>query len=90
MELEAIKKSYVDGALAAMTEFSAVIAELERERDAYRNELIETLRKATVCVEGEEVDCNGCPYYGLTNSKGCPSKLSPYAAKLRLEELLND
>ena len=60
---------------------------LVAERDAYRNELIELLRKECECIMGNDTDCSICPYYTSTIHEGCPSKTNTYTAKLRLEEL---
>lgn len=84
------KEGYVAGATAVTAELTPLLRKLEEERDAYRRELIETLRKAATCAEGEDKDCSDCPYFSITGGKGCPSKLSSYAAKLRLEELCDD
>ena len=54
----------INGIWYSDPELIAYVKQLMQERDAYRQELIGTLRKAYV------------------------SRLEPYAAKLRLEELL--
>lgn len=76
---------WVKGKFMSDTELTAYIARLTQERDLYRQELIETLRKASVCAAGEKDDCDVCDY---GQHKQCPSKLSPYYAKVRLEQLL--
>ena len=70
-------------------EIQVLVKQLERERDAYKQELIDTLRKAATCVNGEDCDCSRCSYYYQTSER-CPSGLSQYAAKLRLEELVKE
>lgn len=84
------EEGYVAGATAVTAELTSLLRKLEEERDAYRRELIETLRKAATCAEGEDKDCSDCPYFSITGGKGCPSKLSSYVAKLRLEELCDN
>ena len=76
---------WVKGKFMSDTELTAYITRLTQERDLYRQELIETLRKASVCAAGEKDDCDVCDY---GQHKQCPSKLSPYYAKVRLEQLL--
>jgi len=68
-------------------EMTAYVKQLERERDAYKEELISWLRMACECIAGDDFDCSICPYYDIVTNNVCPSKLSTYAAKLRLEEL---
>lgn len=65
-------------------EMIAYVKQLERERDAYKEELKALLIKACECIEGDDFDCSLCTFYG---SVRCPSKIDTYAAKLRLEEL---
>ena len=71
-------------------EIQVLIKQLERERDAYKRELVDWLEKACECVVGNDADCSICPYYYMVNGGGCPSKVSTYAAKLRLEELAKE
>ena len=71
-------------------EVQVLVKQLERERDAYKKELTDWLRKACECIAGDDFDCSICPYYDLVISNGCPSKVSVYAAKLRLEELAKE
>ena len=71
-------------------EVQVLVKQLERERDAYKQELIDWLGKACECVVGNDADCSICPYYYMVNNGGCPSKVSTYAAKLRLEELVKE
>ena len=68
-------------------EMTAYVKQLERERDVYKEELKSWLRKACECISGDDFDCNICPYNDIDKYYVCPSKLSTYAAKLRLEEL---
>ena len=68
-------------------EVNAYVRGLIKERDAYKEELIETLRKACTCIMGENANCYECSYY-YDNGKDCPVQLSSYGAKLRLEQLL--
>lgn len=68
-------------------EMTAYVKQLERERDAYKEELKDWLRKACECIAGDDFDCSICPYYDIVTNNGCPSKVNTYAAKLRLEEL---
>ena len=71
-------------------EVQVLVKQLERERDAYKQELIDWLGKACECVVGNDADCSICPYYYMVNGGGCPSNVSTYAAKLRLEELAKE
>ena len=71
------------------SELQAYVNELTRERDAYRQELIDTLRKAASCSRGDDYDCTLCPNHYLKLDY-CPSGISQYAAKLRLEELVKE
>ena len=68
-------------------EVNAYIKEIIKERDKYKQELIDTLRKACTCIMGDIGSCFECPHY-YDNNKDCPVQLSPYSAKLRLEQLL--
>ena len=68
-------------------EIQVFVKQLERERDAYKQELIGWLEKASECVVGNDEDCSICPYYYVASGGICPSKVSMYAARLRLEEL---
>ena len=68
-------------------EMTAYVKQLERERDAYKEELKALLIKACECIAGDDFDCSICPYYHMVTNGGCPSKVNSYAAKLRLEEL---
>ena len=82
---------YVDNVWYSEPELNAYVAQLIKERDAYRQELIDTLRKACTCG-GEkhmgDCGCQDCSYFYLVqDGVSCPNALSTYAAKLRLEEL---
>ena len=69
-------------------EVQALVERLTQERDAYKAELIDVLRKASTCVTGDDKACSECSYFYENEYKhGCPVRLKPYAAKLRLEEL---
>ena len=68
-------------------EIQVLVKQLERERDAYKQELIGWLEKASECAVGNNEDCSICPYYYVASGGMCPSKVSMYAARLRLEEL---
>lgn len=83
---EAFREGYLKAVDTMAQETAKEMSKLEAERNAYKRELIETLRAAATCVRGDE-DCEDCPYYNITFGKGCPTKLSAYAAKLRLEDL---
>ena len=65
------------------------VEEIWAERDAYKAELIALLRKASECWAGDDADCSICPYFDVVTNHGCPTKINSYAAKLRLEELIN-
>lgn len=84
------RKGYLDGVDALLKEVIPELTELEEMLSIVRAELVDTLRKAATCTEGEDKDCSDCPYFTITGGKGCPSKLSSYAAKLRLEELCGE
>ena len=85
------EKSYREGYTAAVAvtadNFAVELQRLREERDAYKRELIDWLTKACECIAGDDFDCSICPYYNLVTNNVCPSKVSVYAAKLRLEEL---
>ena len=80
---EAFREGYLKAVDTMARETAKEMSELEAERNAYRKELIETLRAAATCVRGDE-SCDDCPY---AFGKSCPTQLSAYAAKLRLEDL---
>lgn len=79
---------YIKGKWYEECEMQALVKQLEEERDAYKAELIGFLRKACDCIMGSDADCSLCPFYFVVSDKGCPSNVSTYAAKLRLEELM--
>ena len=68
-------------------EVNSYIRSLIKERDMYKQDLIDMLRKASTCVMGEKANCPECPHY-FDNNQYCPTQLTSYAAKLRLEQLL--
>ena len=79
---------WIEGKYMTETEVVAYIASLKAECKAYKDELIETLRKASMCreqYENPDMCCSECVYFFMDAS--CPSAYSSYAAKLRLEEL---
>lgn len=78
---------YVNNRWYSEPELNAYVNQLIKERDAYKEELKDWLRKACECIAGDDFDCSICPYYHITTNGGCPSKVNSYAAKLRLEEL---
>lgn len=78
---------YVNNRWYSEPELNAYVNQLIKERDAYKEELKGWLRKACECIAGDDFDCSICPYYDIVTNNACPSKVSTYAAKLRLEEL---
>ena len=80
---------YINGAWYEPPEIQAYVNDLLKQRDAYKQELIDTLRKAASCSRGEDYDCTLCPNHYLKLDY-CPSGMSQYAAKLRLEELVKE
>ena len=80
---------YINGVWYEPPEIQAYVNDLLKQRDAYKRELIDTLRKAATCVRGEGYDCSLCPNNYLKLER-CPSALSQYEAKLRLEELVKE
>lgn len=78
---------WIDGKFMTEPEIQVLVGQLQRERDAYKRELADWLRKACECIAGDDFDCSICPYYDVVTNNVCPSKVSVYAAKLRLEEL---
>jgi len=81
---------WIEGKYMTETEVIAYIASLKAERTAYRDELIDTLRKASMCrkqYENPDICCSECDYFYFGSKDGCPSAYNSYAAKLRLEEL---
>ena len=80
---------YINGVWYEPPEIQAYVNELTKERDAYKKELTDVLRKAATCVRGEGYDCSLCPNNYLKLER-CPSGISQYEAKLRLEELVKE
>lgn len=80
---------YINGVWYEPPEIQAYVNDLLKQRDAYKRELIDTLRKAATCVRGEGYDCSLCPNNYLKLER-CPSGISQYEAKLRLEELVKE
>lgn len=78
---------WINGKFMSEPEIQVLVGQLQRERDAYKRELTDWLRKACECIAGDDFDCSICPYYDVVTNNVCPSKVSVYAAKLRLEEL---
>ena len=78
---------YINGVWYEPPEIQAYVNDLLKQRDAYKQELIGWLEKASECVVGDNEDCSICPYYYVASGGMCPSKVSMYAARLRLEEL---
>lgn len=81
---------WINGKFMSEPEIQVLVGRLQRERDAYKKELTDWLRKACECIVGNDADCSVCPYYDTVTNNVCPSKVSTYAAKLRLEELRNE
>lgn len=74
---------WIEGKYMTETEVIAYIASLKAE-------LIDTLRKASMCrkqYENPDICCSECDYFYFGSKDGCPSAYNSYAAKLRLEEL---
>lgn len=78
---------WIDSKFMTEPEIQAYINALMNERDQYKKELIEVLRKECECIMGNDTDCSICPYYTMVTNTGCPSMANTYSAKLRLEEL---
>lgn len=81
---------WINGKFMSEPEIQVLVGWLQRERDAYKKELTDWLRKACECIAGDDFDCSICPYYDVITNNGCPSKVSVYEAKLRLEELVKE
>ena len=81
---------YIDKKWYEPCEVQVLVKQLECERDAYKRELTDWLRKTCECIMGDDFDCSICPYYDVVTNNVCPSKVSVYAAKLRLEELTRE
>lgn len=84
---------WIDGKFMTEPEIQAYLAQTRAERDAYKEELIQTLRDYLTCIGGD-IECTNCKYFvdenGLISSNECPSKLSKFKSHLRLEELLDE
>lgn len=78
---------WIRGKFMTEPEIQAYINALMDERNQYKKELIEVLRKECECIMGNDTDCSICPYYTMVTNTGCPSMANTYSAKLRLEEL---
>lgn len=76
---------WIDNKWYEEPEMLAYINQLKTERDEYKEELIDTLRKATTCIMGDR-SCDGCKYRWRDGE--CPTQLRTFSAKLRLEELI--
>lgn len=81
---DAYREGYLKGVDTISKKLSAEMSQLDREKNAYKQELIDTLKKATICIMGDR-DCDGCMYEYCPGE--CPTQLRTYVAKLRLEEL---
>lgn len=81
---------YINGNWYEPPEIQAYVNDLLKQRDAYKKELADWLRKACECIMGDDFDCSICPYYDVVTNNVCPSKVSVYEAKLRLEELTKE
>ena len=69
-------------------EIQSLVAQLTQERDAYKAELIEVLRKASKCIADDDTPCSECGYFFMKEyENGCPVRLRPDEAQFRLEEL---
>ena len=91
-EKEIYQQGFAAGVAAMMKEVEPELKELYKEREAYRQELIFTLHKATVCkgkAEGEKV-CSECPYFYILDFMNCPTLLTHEYAEKRLKELCNN
>ena len=62
-------------------ELYAYISEIKKERDGYRQELIDLLAQVADCISD---DCRDCKWL---YSNHCPTKAYAKSAKQRLEEL---
>lgn len=82
---DAYREGYLRGVNTISKELSAEMSRLDREKNAYKQELIDTLRRVTTCIMGDK-DCDGCKYEHYDGE--CPTQLRTYVAKLRLEELV--
>ena len=81
---------WIDGEFMTEPEIQALVGQHQRERDAYKKELADWLRKACECVSGDDFDCSLCRFNDINTNNVCPSKVNVYDAKLRLEELTKE
>ena len=81
---------WIDGEFMTEPEIRVLVEQLRRERDAYKKELTDWLRKACECVSGDDFDCSLCRFNDIGTNNVCPSKVNVYDAKLRLEELTKE
>lgn len=81
---------WIDGEFMTEPEIRVLVEQLRRERDAYKKELIDWLRKACECIAGDDFDCSLCRFNDINTNNVCPSKVNVYDAKLRLEELTKE
>lgn len=81
---------WIDGEFMTEPEIQVLVGQLRRERDAYKKELADWLRKACECASGDDFDCSLCRFDDINTNNVCPSKVNVYDAKLRLEELTKE
>ena len=81
---------WIDGDFMTEPEIQVLVGQLRHERDAYKKELADWLRKACECVSGDDFDCSLCRFNDIGMNNACPSKVNVYDAKLRLEELTKE
>lgn len=83
---------YINGKWYEEPEIVAYVNSLINKVKEYKQELIETLHRASTCAKKlDGVDCVHCAYYYMgLDDVHCPSGLSESAARQRLEELCDD
>lgn len=81
---------WIDGDFMTEPEIQVLVGQLRHERDAYKKELADWLRKACECISGDDFDCSLCRFNDIGTNNVCPSKVNVYDAKLRLEELTKE
>lgn len=81
---------WIDGEFMTEPEIRVLVGQLQRERDAYKKELTDWLRKACEYISGDDFDCSLCRFNDINTNNVCPSKVNVYDAKLRLEELTKE
>lgn len=86
----AFREGYLKAVDTMAQETAKEMSDLEKQRDAYKKELADWLRKACECVSGDDFDCSLCRFNDIGTNNGCPSKVNVYDAKLRLEELTKE